>query len=125
MIRSIAFTVYPIRDIGAARSFYEDKLGLKLTHNFGDRWLEYELGDGTFALTTADMGHVPGAKGAVVAFEVDDLDSTVAELKARSVPFVAEPFATPVCRMAVVADPDGNHVTLHRRNEQPVVANGP
>jgi predicted enzyme related to lactoylglutathione lyase len=25
-----------------------------------------------------------------------------------------EPFETPVCRMAMIADPDGNIVTLHR-----------
>lgn len=117
MIRSIAFTVYPIRDINASRTFYEDKLGLKLSANFRDEWLEYDLGDTTFALTTLDMGHFPGAKGAVVAFEVDDFEASIAALKVKAVPFVVDPFATPVCRMAVVADPDGNHVTIHQRNE--------
>jgi predicted enzyme related to lactoylglutathione lyase len=116
MIQSIAFTVYPVRDINMSRRFYEEKLGLKLSRNFRDEWVEYDLGDSTFAVTTTDMGHPPGAKGAVVAFEVDDFDATITALKARAVPFVVEPFATPVCRMAVVADPDGNHVTIHRRN---------
>ncbi|HTO03741.1 MAG TPA: VOC family protein [Opitutus sp.] len=116
MIQSIAFTVYPVSDISAARNFYENVLGLKLSRNFNDQWIEYDVGDGTFALTTMQMGHTPGAKGAVVAFEVDNLDLTVAELKAKSVPVVLEPMPTPVCRMAVIADPDGNHVTLHRRN---------
>lgn len=117
MIQSIAFTVNPVRGINEARTFYENKLGLKLSASFRDEWLEYDLGDSTFAITTVDMGHPPGARGAVVAFEVDDFDAAVAVLKAKAVPFVVEPFATPVCRMAVVADPDRNHVTIHRRNE--------
>ena len=116
MIQSIAFTVYPVSDMAAARDFYESSLVLKLSRDFNNQWIEYDLGDGTFALTTTNMGHTPGAKGALIAFEVDDLDRTMAELKTRSVPVVLEPMATPVCRMAVIVDPDGNHVTLHRRN---------
>jgi predicted enzyme related to lactoylglutathione lyase len=116
MIQSIAFTVYPVSDMFVARKFYENQLGLTISRNFNDQWVEYDLGDGTFALTTTKMGHSPGAKGALIAFEVDNLDQTVAELKTKSVRFILEPMATPVCRMAVVADPDGNHLTLHRRN---------
>ena len=116
MILSIAFTVYPVSDMAAARKFYENLLGLTISRNFNEEWVEYDLGEGTFAITTTKMGHSPGAKGALIAFEVDNLDQTVAQLKTKSVRFVLDPMATPVCRMAVVADPDGNHVTLHRRN---------
>ena len=40
MIESVAFIVYPVKDIARAREFYEDTLGLKLTQNFQDDWLE-------------------------------------------------------------------------------------
>jgi catechol 2,3-dioxygenase-like lactoylglutathione lyase family enzyme len=40
MIESVAFIVYPVKDIVRARKFYEDTLGLKLTQNFHDDWLE-------------------------------------------------------------------------------------
>jgi predicted enzyme related to lactoylglutathione lyase len=56
----------------------------------------------------------PGAAGAV-AFEVDDFDQAVASLKTHGVRFVLEPYETPVCRMAVFADPDGNLLMAHKR----------
>ena len=116
MIRSIAFTVYPVRDIVRSRSFYEGILGLTLGYNFQDVWVEYNVGDSTFAITTTEMGHTPGAKGAVVAFEVADLDAFVNTLKKKSVTFVVDTLPTPVCRMAVIEDPDGNHIVIHKRN---------
>lgn len=115
MINAIAFTVYPVSDMTRARRFYEQVLGLCATYNYDNQWVEYEIGPGTFAITTTAMGHPPGSKGAVVGFEVEDLDRCVTALKERSVPFVVETFETPVCRMAVVEDPDHNHLTIHKR----------
>jgi hypothetical protein len=63
MILSIAFTVYPVSDMAAARKFYENLLGLTISRNFNEEWVEYDLGEGTFAITTTKMGHSPGAKG--------------------------------------------------------------
>lgn len=117
MITSVAFTVYPVAEMTRSRDFFENILGLKVAAMFGEAWVEYEVGDSTFALTTTDMGHSPGAKGAVVAFEVSDLDEFVKSLKEKSVTFVVDVFETPVCRMAVIEDPDGNHVTIHKRHE--------
>src|SRR5574340_210200 len=117
MITSMAFTVYPVSDMARARAFYEHVLGLHVTDNYRDVWVEYDVGGSTFAITTTDMGHVPGTKGAVVAFEVSDFDAFVQRIKERAVSFVTEPFDTPVCRMAVITDQDGNHLTLHKRHK--------
>jgi predicted enzyme related to lactoylglutathione lyase len=46
---------------------------------------------------------------------VDDFSAAVTSLKAKGVIFHAEPFESSVCHIAVVADPDGNLVTLHKR----------
>jgi predicted enzyme related to lactoylglutathione lyase len=116
MITSMAFTVYPVRDMARSRRFYESVLGLTVGYALMDTWVEYDVGGSTFAITTTDMGHSPGAKGAVVAFETADLDAFVKSLKEKSVPFVVETFSTPVCRMAIIADPDENHVTIHKRH---------
>ena len=116
MITSMAFTVYPVREMARSRSFYENVLGLVVSSDFGNQWVEYDVGGSTFAITTMDMGHVPGAKGGVVAFETSDLDACVKTLKAKSVTFMLEPVSTPVCRMAVIQDPDENHVTIHKRH---------
>jgi predicted enzyme related to lactoylglutathione lyase len=52
--------------------------------------------------------------GGSIAFEVDDVDGSVNALRAEGVRVKLEPFSTPVCRMAVVLDPEGNAVTLHQ-----------
>jgi predicted enzyme related to lactoylglutathione lyase len=115
MITSIAFTVYPVSSMERARAFYEHTLGLHVGYHYRDRWVEYDIAGSTFAITTTEMGHTPGVKGAVVAFEVSDFEAFVHKMKERAVSFVTEAFDTPVCRMAVIEDPDGNHITIHKR----------
>ena len=52
--------------------------------------------------------------GGTIAFEVDDLPAVVADLKAKGVEFAAEGIESPVCHMAIVKDPDGNAIILHK-----------
>jgi len=114
MIKSIAFTVYPVSDVARSRRFYEDVLGLKVSLNYQEAWVEYDIGAGTFAISNMMQGSIPGAKGAGIAFEVDSLDAEVKRLKEKKIPFLLEPMETPVCHMAVIADPDGNGLCLHQ-----------
>jgi predicted enzyme related to lactoylglutathione lyase len=116
MITSIAFSAYPVTDMARSRNFYEEVIGLAPGENFKDVWVEYNVGNATFAITTTDMGHTPGAKGAVVGFETDDIDVFVGKLKEKQVRFVLDIFPTPVCRMAAIEDPDGNHLVIHQRH---------
>jgi predicted enzyme related to lactoylglutathione lyase len=116
MINSVAFFVYPVRDIARSREFYEQVLGLKVETNFGDKWIEYDVAGTTFAITSMDIAHQPGAKGGAVAFEVDDLDAEIARLKIKRVKFVLDTYTTPVCRFIVIADPDDNDVMIHKRH---------
>ncbi len=44
MITSIAFTVYPVTDMARSRGFYEGVLGLTISENYRDEWVEYDLG---------------------------------------------------------------------------------
>jgi predicted enzyme related to lactoylglutathione lyase len=119
MIKSLAFIVYPVTDIAAARRFYEQSLHLRLTHEFGGEWFEYDLGDTAFVITSADAEHPPPVRGAVASFEVDDLDAEVRRLRELGIPPVREITETPVCRFATVRDPDGSEVILHQRRERP------
>jgi predicted enzyme related to lactoylglutathione lyase len=94
-----------------ARKFYEEALGLSLGKDFGGKWVEYYPGEtGCFAISTMFKG-----KGFGVSFEVDDLDGVFSRLKQGGAKVGAEPFSTPVCRMAYVSDPDGNSVGLHQK----------
>ena len=58
----------------------------------------------------------PSPNGGGVALEVEDFDAAIADLKEKNVTFYAEPFASPVCRMALISDPDGNSICIHKRN---------
>ena len=117
MIRHIAFTLYPVADMARARRFYEETLGLRLTrreaHEF--EWVEYDLDGGTFALTNVKEGGVPSADaGGSIAFEVQNVDQMVEQLRAKGVRVKLEPLSTPVCRLAVILDSEGNAITLHQ-----------
>jgi predicted enzyme related to lactoylglutathione lyase len=59
---------------------------------------------------------VTDAERARKFYEVVDFDAAISELKAKQIPFDLEPTETPVCWMAVIADPDGNKLTVHKRH---------
>lgn len=115
LIKGLAFFVYPVSNLPVARAFYEGRLGRRITRSFNDEWFEYDLGDTPFAIARADETHPVPARGAVVAFEMHDLDEAVARLKVHGVLFRQDIFETPVCRAAIALDPDRNEVILHPR----------
>jgi predicted enzyme related to lactoylglutathione lyase len=118
-IKDIAFTGTPVTDLKRARAFYEGVLGLAVSRTFGDEnsgWVEYDIGPGnnTFAIGSGIPQWQPSPLGTSIGFEVADLDAAIAHLKANNVAIHGEPFESPVCRMAVAADPDGNSICLHQ-----------
>jgi predicted enzyme related to lactoylglutathione lyase len=118
-IVEIAFTGYPMTDVKRARAFYEDILRLEPTRiieNQNGHWIEYDLGASTFAISSMSKDEwKPSGDGPAIAFEVEDFDLAVADLRQNNAKFVIEPFDTPACRMTIVADPDGNSICIHKR----------
>ncbi|MEI7821795.1 MAG: VOC family protein [Verrucomicrobiota bacterium] len=118
-VTEIAFSCYAVTDFARARAFYEGVLGLKpgmLNEGEYGKWAEYEIGAHTLAIGCAPNWK-PSPDGCTVALEVDDFDAAIAELRAADVKFRMEPMPTPVCRMAMIFDPDGNTLCIHRRNK--------
>jgi catechol 2,3-dioxygenase-like lactoylglutathione lyase family enzyme len=112
---NIAFTGIPVTDMKRARAFYEGTLGLKPSAEFGEAvWIEYELGDGTLAIGSVGDQWKPSPDGTSVAIEVDNFETAIKDLKAADVTFAAEGIESPVCHMAVVQDPDGNKIIIHK-----------
>lgn len=114
----IAFTGYPVTDMARARAFYENVLGLKPSHVFGEgekQWVEYDIGPGTLAITNFSPEWKPSAQGPSIALEVENFDAAIAALRAAGTKFALEPTASPVCRLAVISDPDGNGIAIHKR----------
>jgi predicted enzyme related to lactoylglutathione lyase len=116
MITEIAFTGSPVTDMKRAREFYEGVLGLKpAMESAGGMWIEYEIGNGTFAIGCYGDQWKPSKDGTGIAFEVDDFDAEIARLKSLGVKFSLEPMPTPVCHFAIICDPDGNNIFIHKR----------
>lgn len=118
-ITDIAFFAYAVSDIKKARAFYEGALGLKPNSEFdgsgNPNWVEYNIGAGTLGVGCAPGMFDPSPKGASAALEVENFDETLATVKAGNIPVVMGPHDFPSCRMVVIADPDGNRITLHKR----------
>jgi predicted enzyme related to lactoylglutathione lyase len=114
-IKNVAFVGIPVTDMKRAREFYEDVLGLKIADQMmGGQWIEYVVGDNTLAIANVGEQWTPSNEGTAAAFEVENFDEAIKHLKDRQVPFAAEPFETPCCHMAVVQDPDGNKLIIHK-----------
>ena len=114
-IKAIGFVGIPVTDLQRARSFYEDVLGLKVSEEMmGGKWLEYSVGDDTLAIANVGEQWRPSDQGTGAALEVENFDEAIKRLKDRHVRFAAEPFETPCCHMAVVQDPDGNKLMIHK-----------
>jgi predicted enzyme related to lactoylglutathione lyase len=116
MFRKVAFTMYPVKDPKRARAFYEETLGLAVgsLSSKENVWTEYDLpGGGCLALFKTDDIKPSADSGGSIALEVDDLDALTSRLKSKGVRFKAENIQSPVCRMAVILDSEGNAVILH------------
>lgn len=70
------------------RAFLRDKLGMKGT-DVGDGWLIFDLPEGDMGVHPADASGKEGAPSGTrdVSFYCDDIEATVAELKAKGVEF--------------------------------------
>jgi predicted enzyme related to lactoylglutathione lyase len=114
-IKGIGFVAIPVTDVKRARSFYEEVLGLKLSDEMmGGKWIEYSVGDDTLAIANVSPTWTPSDQGTGAAFEVENFDEAIRRLQDRQVHFAAEPFESPCCRMAIVQDPDGNKLMIHK-----------
>ena len=103
----VDFLAVPVEDLGRADAFYGETLGLARNPNSsGDRWVEYETGNLTLALSTF---------GGALALGVADVSEARDELEQQGTKFGMETFDSGVCHGAPFADPDGNRILLHHR----------
>lgn len=115
MVKDFAFVAYPAKDVPALRKFYSDALGFTFREPFSEdgkeKYAEAQVGAGWFAVVTDEWASVKPGSG--IAFEVEDIERTFAELRANNVK-THDIHETPVCKLGNFIDPDGNVVTLHQ-----------
>jgi len=78
------------------------------------KWVEYSLGNNTLAIANVDPQWLPSDQGTGAALEVENFDEAVKSLKDRHVLFVVEAYESPCCWMAIIKDPDGNNIVIHK-----------
>ena len=117
--RAVDFVSYSVTDMDRSEAFYRDVLGLDVEVPRGEPgtraagYMEFDAGGTAISLTALPHLH----PNALVALAVEDVSAAVEELRSKDVQIVMEPLETPVCFMAVVADPDGNQILIHRRKD--------
>jgi predicted enzyme related to lactoylglutathione lyase len=112
-IKNIAFVGIPVTDMKRAREFYEDVLGLQPDPEMtGEHWTEYSIGEGTLAIACVGEQWKPSNDGTSAALEVESLKEAIARFEERKIAY--DKVDSPVCRMAIVEDPDGNRLIIHK-----------
>jgi predicted enzyme related to lactoylglutathione lyase len=117
--KAVDFVALSVSDMDRAEAFYRDVIGLDLETARGapgtrsNGFMEVAAGGTVISLTVMPERHANG----IIALAVDDVRAAVEELRARDVPVLMEPLDTGDCTMAVVADPDGNQLLIHRRSD--------
>ena len=121
MFKQLDYTMIVVSDMQRSVEFYRDKLGIPLKFQSPD-WTEFATGTTTLALhgggvpstqpPTGDPSKVAGACS--IGFNVDDVDKTYEELKAKGIRFVMLPMQREGegIKLAVAIDPDGLPVSF-------------
>jgi hypothetical protein len=107
-------TYYFARDFDRAVSFYTALIGKEPPTLIAGRFAEWEFPGGeAFGLYKGEENRECNG----VMFAVADVAESVAELRARGVPFDDDGAVeeTPVCHMAFGRDSEGNGFILHKR----------
>src|SRR4026207_544135 len=115
MFKQIDYTMVIVSDMERSIEFYRDKLGIPLKFQSPD-WSEFLTGTTTRALPGGGISGPPKSGSAdkdagtcSIGFNVEDVDSTYEEMKAKGVFFVMPPTRREGegIKLAVAVDPDG------------------
>ncbi len=125
MICNLAHLCFTVRDLEASIVFYRDVLGLAPAFDFrnddGKRFGAYlHVGGRNFielfqaGADAGNPGELPSARDQHCCLEVDDLQATVDELRAKGLQVSDPKLGADESWQAWLADPDGNRFELHQ-----------
>lgn len=96
-VERVDFIAVPVSDLARADEFYGGTLGLaRNPHASGDRWVEYETGNVTIALSMYGGG---------IALRVPDVAEARSELERDGFEFAMDTFDTGACHGAPLRTP--------------------
>lgn len=115
-----------VADLERSKGFYR-KLGLIQIVDSPPRYARFRLPEGDATLSVEVIEGAPtGLTSAQLFFECDDIDGTVAALKAEGLVFAQDPTDMfYLFREARLRDPDGHDIRLYSENAKDVRLNPP
>lgn len=120
MITALAHVCFTVKDLDASIEFYQDKLGFTHAFDFindqGVRHGVYLHIGGRSFIEMFQGSYQEPAQGSFRHFclEVDDIEATAAELRARGVEVTEIKLGKDNSYQCWLADPDGNRIELHQ-----------
>ena len=114
----------PVKDMKAAEKFYEEALGLERVGGESDHAVKYRSGGTTLCVYRSEFAGTN--KGTAALWEVDDVEGTVKQLKAKGVTFEhydgmpgltreGDVYRAGPMRVAWFKDPAGNILSVQNR----------
>jgi len=100
-------------ELARQREFYEKSLGLGAAHA-ATRWVQFGTRDAALALRELEAGQKPRIE---LGFDVGPLEGRLSQLAARGVTPAGKVEESADCRIARVADPEGNVIQLVERRK--------
>lgn len=123
MIKGFSHIYLPVRDIDESIEFYTQKLGFYLLRKYtiNGRPSAY-VGLNDILLEFSESPNTPSVDGRNelrIGVIVEDMDATLADLKARGVPVPREPWQAMTFwgRQAQIMDPSGYRISLREYRE--------
>ena len=119
MIKGLAHVCFRVRNLESSIAFYRDKLGFTpafdFTNDKGEKTGAYlRIGDRSFIeLFVGEPQPVANGSYKHFCLEVDDIETTLAELKKRGVEVKPAKLGKDHSWQSWVTDPDGNQIELH------------
>ena len=115
MSYKLGIVILHVRDLGQARRFYADTLGLAFNRSEStEGFVIFDTaGDAQLALST-EPGDAAGPGSTEIGLEVQDVDRVYADLRSRGVTLPTAPTDFPFGRAFDALDPDGNKLNIYK-----------
>lgn len=114
----IRLLVLRTKEIETLSNFYS-LLGLNFEyHQHGKSPFHYSasIGQTILEIYPLTKGQIEADSSLRIGFGIDQFDKIIEQLKKAEVLFIAEPLQTEFGYMAVIADPDGRKIELHKKS---------
>lgn len=114
MFKGLDHFIYFVNDLNRAKDFYQNKLGLPvLVETPG--FVSLRIGDQMIGLHLTETGGKDVGYGGIAYLLVEDMDSTLANLREQGIVVHREPIIVPGGKIATILDSEENALGLYER----------